>query len=429
MIKRIVKESGLSEEEVGGRIEAKRKELNDLITIEGAAHIVAGELGINIMEGKAEIPRLRLENVIPGMSSVDVVGRLTRVFELRTFKKKDDTEGKVLSGIITDNTGALRIVFWDERAEAIEKGDIKEGDILRLREGYTKENRNGEAEIHIGRRARLEVNPEDIDPGEFKAEEAPLKNINELSGGMQGVDLAVKIFRIYEPREFQRDDGSTGRVANMIVGDKTGSTRLVLWDDDVGLITKKELSEGDTIKVKNTYVRDRLDELEVHVGRYGKIVLNPLGVDLSDVRIPEYSSAKRTKIMDLTPDMKAEIRGIFTRIYGNPTVYEKDGENRFVVNAVLDDGTDRIRGVFFNRMGELLLNANVNELIESDAEQLVAQREKELLGREVLVAGNIRENEQTGRLEIIAFDLELEPDPKVEIERLLKEATTLLGGT
>ncbi len=427
LIHKITEKSGLDEGEIKEKVEAKRKELNGLITLEGAAHIIAGELGINFLEGIIETPKLKLENVIPGMSSVDVVGRLTQLFEVRSFEKSDDVKGKVASGILSDDTSAVRIVFWDKNAESVEDGEMKEGDIIKLRDGYTKENRNGEAEIHVGNRALLIVNPEDVDESVLPKKTGSQKKLSELASGMQGVDVAVKVLRSYEPREFTRDDGSTGKVANLLVADETKSVRVVLWDDDVGLVEKGELKEGDVILIKKGYVRERLEEFELHVGRYGKVVLNPPNVTLDEVVEAEYSRARRTKIEGLVPDVKAEVRGALMRIYDNPTVYEKDGEKRFVVNGVVDDGTGRLHCAFFNKMGELLLNTTINALVEGDPFTIVHDRERELEGREVRVAGNVRQNETTGRIELIAFDIDLDPDPKAEIESLLKEAGALIG--
>jgi hypothetical protein len=78
-------------------------------------------------------------------------------------------------------------------------------------------------------------------------------------------------------------------------------------------------------------------------------------------------------------------------------------------------------------MGELLLNTTVNALVEGDPFTIVHERERELEGREIIIAGNIRQNETTGRIELIAFDIDLDPDPKAEIESLLKEAGALIG--
>ncbi|NIM44424.1 MAG: hypothetical protein GTO54_02140, partial [Nitrososphaeria archaeon] len=165
---------------------------------------------------------------------------------------------------------------------------------------------------------------------EFPALKSALKKLSELSDGMQDVSALVKVLRIYEPRGFSRDDGTKGKVVNLYVADETGSARLVLWDDDVGLVEKGEIKENDILKVKRAYVRERLEELEVHVGRYGKVILNPENVELDSVANVAPSRAGRASVDSLQAGMKAELLGALVRIYDNPTIYEKDGEKRFV---------------------------------------------------------------------------------------------------
>lgn len=425
IVKKISEKTGLDEVELLEKVKAKRIELKDLITLEGAAHIIAGELGINLLEGVVEIPKLKIENVIPGMSSVDVVGRLSRLFEVRTFEKSDSVKGKVVSGIISDKTASLRIVFWDDKAELVEQNKLKEGDIIKIHDGYSRETLNGEPEIHVGNRTQVIVNPDDIIPEDFPATGDMTKKISELSDGMQGVDVSLKVLRVYDPRSFDREDSSTGKVVNLLVADETKRARLVLWDDDVGLVEKGEIKEGDILKIKRGYVRQRLEELEIHVGKYGKVILNPSDVTLEDIDTSDVSTVKRTDVSDLKEGMRAEVIGALVRVYDNPTIYEKDGEKRFVVNGVIDDGTGRVHTVFFNKMGELLLETTINALIEGDPRLIVEERSAQILGKDITAAGNVRKNDQSQRLELIVFDLDLNPDPIKEIERLLKEAETL----
>ena len=87
MVKKISGETGIKEEEILDRIEQKRKELGGLITLEGAAHIVANELGINLFEKLSDIIELKIENIIPGMRNVDVIGRVLRIFHQRALKE------------------------------------------------------------------------------------------------------------------------------------------------------------------------------------------------------------------------------------------------------------------------------------------------------------------------------------------------------
>ena len=55
LIERICKTSGLSREDVERRIEAKRAKLSGLISKEGAAQIVAADLGISFDKQKIKI--------------------------------------------------------------------------------------------------------------------------------------------------------------------------------------------------------------------------------------------------------------------------------------------------------------------------------------------------------------------------------------
>ncbi|RLG16024.1 replication factor A, partial [Nanoarchaeota archaeon] len=112
IVKRIKEERGLEEEKIMEMIERKVSELKGLVTREGAAHIVANELGVQLLEdmGRKE---LQLKNLIPGLRNVTVVGRVLRVFEGREWQK-GDRKGKVASFIIVDGTGRTRVTIWDK---------------------------------------------------------------------------------------------------------------------------------------------------------------------------------------------------------------------------------------------------------------------------------------------------------------------------
>ena len=208
------------------------------------------ELNTTILfEKLSNIIELKIENIIPGMRNVDVIGRVLRIFPSKSFKRTDGKEDKMCSMIIGDETGNIRVVVWGRNVNLIESGEIVEGDILKIRGGYTKENINGEPEIHINNRTRIIVNPADIDKEKFPTPLENKKKIEELEDGMVNVDVVCRVVRIYELREFEREDGSKGKVLNLLVADETGKARVVLWNEDVNIAER--IREGDTIKVKN----------------------------------------------------------------------------------------------------------------------------------------------------------------------------------
>ncbi len=429
IIDAIANESGLEKGEVEERIRKKQEELGGLVTPEGAAHIVANEIGINLFKGMSQSPTLKIENVIPGMNSVDVVGRVFRVFPPREFKRKDGSKGRVCSITLSDSTGTIRTVFWDNDVKLVEDGKVEEGKLLRIRGGYSKEDLNGEPEIHVGMRARVTPEPKDVNEDDFPVAGNINKKISELTERDPSVDVVCRVIRIYEPREFERDDKTKGKVVNLIIGDETGRAGLVLWDEDVGLIEKAMIKEGDTIKIKKGYVKvrwtdgGRFDEPEVNVGKYGKVILNP-EEEIKEVSLmaPEIT---RKYIKDLQDGEVAEIRGALVDIYDNVKIFDRADRKGIVVNAVIDDGTENMRAAFYDKMAEVLLNMPVQKVLEGDISDDVSRRIPEILGREVVAQVRVKYSDFSGQNELVVQDIDLTPDPKTEAKNLIEEANAV----
>ena len=425
IIGRVVDETGMGEEDVRSKIETKQKELGGLVTPIGAAHIIANEAGVNLLEGLSKSNELKIENIIPGMNSVDVVGRVTRIFPAREFEKADKTKGRVASLILADETGTIRIVFWGADVALLED-KIEEGDVLRIREGYTKENINGEAEIHMGVRARAIVNPKDVDKGEIPMPEQMKKKIAELEDGMASVDVVCRVLRIYEVREFEREDKTKGKVVNLVVGDETGVGRLALWNEDVGLVGNGQIKEDDIIKVKKGYVKVKYEEPEINVGKYGKVIVNPPEEEVGQIpEIPRAARVERKGMLELKDGEKAEIRGALVEIYDNLTLFDRENGKGMVINAVIDDGTANMRAAFYDKMAEALLNITLAEACEGEVTDKILERRGELLGREVIATVRVKHSDFTGRNELVVQDLNLNPDPKQEGEGLLMETKSI----
>lgn len=425
IVGRIVSESGMGEEEVRCKIEAKQKELGGLVTPVGAAHIIANEAGVNLLEGLSKSNELKIENIIPGMNSVDVVGRVTRVFPTREFEKADKTKGRVASLILADETGTIRVVFWGKDVSLLEE-KIEEGDVLRIKEGYTKENINGEAEVHLGVRARAIINPKDVDREEIPLPEHMKKKIAELGEGMASVDVLCRVLRMYEVREFEREDKTKGKVVNLFVGDETGGARLVLWGEDVGMVEKGQVKEGDVVKVKKGYVKMRYDEPEINVGKYGKLIVNPPDEEVGQIpeRLGE-AKAGRMEISELKEGERAEIRGALVEVYDNLTLFDRDEGKGMVVNAVIDDGTGNMRAAFYDKMAEALLNITLAEACGGEVGEKIQERKREILGREIIATVRVKHSDFTGRNELVVQDLNLSPDARKEGESLLREAKSI----
>src|SRR3989344_3606308 len=150
---KILKGSTLDLKELEKKIQSKINELSGLISEEGAAHIIANELGISLINNSSEM--LKVKELYAGMKNISTAGKIIRKFEVREFNK-NGREGKVCSLIIADETDTIRVVFWNDQVESTY--NLKENDLIVLKDIYVKEN-NGGKEPHFGDRGSLEINP------------------------------------------------------------------------------------------------------------------------------------------------------------------------------------------------------------------------------------------------------------------------------
>ena len=126
IIEKLKASSGMSDEDINNKIKDKMDQLSGLISKEGAAHIIANEMGVQLIPvGGA----LQIKNILPGMRSVETQGKVTRIFDVREFQS-GERQGKVGSFFIGDETGQIRITCWHDQTKSME--GLKEGDIVQL---------------------------------------------------------------------------------------------------------------------------------------------------------------------------------------------------------------------------------------------------------------------------------------------------------
>ena len=147
LIDRISEETKKPRDEVKRLVEEKQTELSGLVSEEGAAYIVARELGLNLLASTHR--QLKVVNLIPGLRSVDIVARVTKIFPPREFSKNDNV-GIVQNISLADETGRVRISLWNEETKLVSDGKIKEDDVVKIERGFTKQDNKGMPELRVG---------------------------------------------------------------------------------------------------------------------------------------------------------------------------------------------------------------------------------------------------------------------------------------
>jgi len=100
--------------------------------------------------------------------------------------------------------------------------------------------------------------------------------VRDLVSGLRDVTVTGRVIAVYPPKTFTRSDWTEGRVAHLVIADKTGTLKVVLWDKKASLIEAGNLEQEQIVRVSHGYVREgRSGKLELHVGLRGSIQTFP----------------------------------------------------------------------------------------------------------------------------------------------------------
>lgn len=124
------------------------------ISSRGRISITDKKLDLPPMNGISNKP-IKIAEIKPNMPGFEVLGRI-----LQVYKQKSYSKGSMASFILGDDSGTIRTVLWDEKSEIAK--ELKAGDVIQIRNAYSRANISEEPEVHIGRYSEIILN-QDLD--------------------------------------------------------------------------------------------------------------------------------------------------------------------------------------------------------------------------------------------------------------------------
>lgn len=300
IVSKVTEKTGLSEQDFMAKVDQKCQQLAGLVSKDGAAHIIANELGVRLIEHGG---RQKIKDVFAGMRSVELLGKVTQIYDAKDFTRADGTPGKVGSFVLGDETGTLRIVCWGSQTDVMK--ELQTGTVVLVQNAMARDNNRGFKELHLNDQSRVITNPQGETLGEVKVYEKPQatrKDIKSLAENDQNVEVLGTIIDSFNPRFFE-----------------------------------------------------------------------------------------------VCPQCRKSAKNSVCPQHGNVTP-----NYSFVFNLILDDGTDNIRVVFFSNQMEKLLN-KTNEEIQTYRNSIDSfeQVRSDLLGKMIKVGGKVNKNMFFDRLELV----------------------------
>ncbi|MHA2160192.1 MAG: OB-fold nucleic acid binding domain-containing protein [Candidatus Thorarchaeota archaeon] len=338
-------------------IEEKREELGrEVINDESAAMIVARELGVDLHQISPKA-RQRIEDITEATRSIALTAKIINIGIVRTFSRKDGGgEGKVASIMVSDETGSIRVVLWDDLTNAVSEDIISVDDVIQVRGAYVKKGLGDALELNLGRMGQVRVleDYEIEDLGiDFTDSSTGDQKISDLKDGLFNVSLKVKVQRVFRLSTFTRQkDDSEGKVLSIVGADENGTVRLVFWDDKASEMENAD--EGEVILLRGVNTRLNRDgtEVEVHIGRAASIERD-LKEKIEAIETVQSGGGSEPLGMkgltDLTTGMwDVDIEGKVVTVYDEKAFTTKDGRDGRVRNVLLADESGSTRVTFWN---------------------------------------------------------------------------------
>lgn len=89
--------------------------------------------------------------------------------------------------------------------------------------------------------------------------------ISDLKAGQGNVVVEGEIVELSPARTFEKF-GKSGRVANAVLKDESGSIKLSLWNEQIDLV-----AVGKRVRISNGYVSEWKGEVQITTGKFGKL--------------------------------------------------------------------------------------------------------------------------------------------------------------
>ena len=313
----------ITQEQILEKLKSEKARTGGLLGDETLLRLIAAKFGVQVQQNTIQnCGILSTNRLFAGLYDVTVSGRLIAVFPAKTFQSAEKS-GKLATIMLSDKEGLLRVVLWNEKAELVERGELKAGQTVKLVHGYTKQDKYGKTELHIGTKGQIEFEP--VTKEECITIEKFTTKINTLNINSGNVHLSGEVKEVLGESSFIRSDTSVGTVTRLTLVDDSGQVNVVFWNEKATELEIALKANARLLLVNARVKEGQNGGVEVHVDSNTFIDVQPAQI-------------KYTKIAGLTEDQIVNFEGIVCALRENKEVTTSKGETiKLAVFDLKDD--------------------------------------------------------------------------------------------
>lgn len=187
---------------------------------------------------------LKIQQIKDSMNNINILGKILDISEIRTFTKKDGTEGTVGNILIGDETGKIQLTLWNENTIILDEYNFD--DVISITNCSSKlNNYSQQLEIHLNKNSFFKKEDIDIQYSEVITliKDIHLGHIYNIYGIIREINSDVKQY-----------DSS---ISTITIEDDSSSIEVIIPYFKKDIIS--QLKVGDEIKITN--VSSKYDDL------------------------------------------------------------------------------------------------------------------------------------------------------------------------
>jgi replication factor A1 len=344
----LAKNPDVSQKQILEKVQVEKGRTGGLLDDETLLRLIAAKYGVEVQQNTIHNDgTLSSGRLFAGLNNVTVAGRLIAVFPARTFE--GEKPGKFANLMIADNDGILRVVLWNDKADLVEKGELKVGQAVRLLHGYTRQDLYGKVELHLGGKSQIEVEPQEK-ASEYPAIDRFATKIGYLNKTSGNVHLSGTVKAVLGLTKFTRSDQSDGTVMRFTLMDDSGEVTVVAWNEKA-LELEKSLKANACLQLGNAKVKETQNGgIEVHV-------------DFTSFVNVQAAPLQLTKIASLNENQSVNVEGLVLTIPECKEVTTAKGETVKLTVFELKDESGTVKVSAWRQHAEALNGLKIGDKV------------------------------------------------------------------
>ncbi|TFF90737.1 MAG: DUF2240 family protein [Promethearchaeota archaeon] len=280
-----------------------------------------------------------IKNVSLNDRIVSIKGKILQKFPINEFTRKDGEKGKVQSMNLMDQSGTIRVTFWNEDVEKL--SPFQTGDSISITGLSPRLSTYDEKTIELYGNSNTELKEMD-DTLEVEADQ--VEKISELQERKGIVSFKGVINSVRDLKKVTTKSGEELSLFSFTVGDESDAIRATLWREDAENYAEK-LNVGEGVYLKNVLIKFSSFSGRNEINLIKNSEIESIDLEIKADQVENIKELQERKGI-------VSFKGVISSVENLKKVTTKSGEELSLFSFTVSDESDAIRATLWREDAE-----------------------------------------------------------------------------